>query len=149
MVTIICRKKNEEVFDDEGWFYTGDYVKIDEDKALWMVERTDDMILSGGENIYPSEVEEALMEHPDITDAAVVPAPHKTKGEVPVAFVVLGEGSDLTEDEVKEFALERVATYAHPRKVFFRDEIPKSGTLKTQHFKLEEEVEDLISEPLG
>ncbi len=142
-------EKNEEVFDDEGWFLTGDLMKIDEDKALWMLDRTDDMILSGGENIYPSEVEDALLENDEINDAAVVPAPHKTKGEVPVAFVVLAEGSELTEEEIKDFALERVPTYAHPRRVFFKDNLPKSGTLKTQHFKLEEEAEELIETPLG
>lgn len=124
-------------------------MKIDEDKALWMLDRTDDMILSGGENIYPSELEDALLEHDEINDAAAVPAPHKTKGEVPVAFVVAAEGSELTEDEIKDFALERVPTYAHPRRVFFKDNLPKSGTLKTQHFKLEDEVEELIEEPLG
>ncbi len=142
-------EKNEEVFDDEGWFYTGDLMKIDEDKALWMLDRTDDMILSGGENIYPSEVEDALLEHDEINDAAVVPAPHKTKGEVPVTFVVLAEGSELTEEEIKDFALERVPTYAHPRRVLFKDDLPKSGTLKTQHFKLEEEAKELIETPLG
>lgn len=141
-------EKNEEVFDDEGWFYTGDYMRIDEDKALWMVDRTDDMILSGGEKVYPSEVEDALLENSEISEAAVVPAPHKIKGEAPVAFVV-ASNPDLSEEEIKEFALERVPTYAHPRRIFFKDSLPKSGTLKIQHFKLEEEAEELISEPLG
>ncbi len=142
-------EKNEEVFDEDGWFYTGDVMRIDEDKAFLMVERTDNMIVSGGENIYPSHVEEAMQDHPEITDVGVVAAPHKTKGEVPVAFVVTQDGSDLTEEEVKEFALEKVPTYAHPRRVFFVDDIPKSAALKIQHFKLEEKVEERISEPLG
>lgn len=142
-------EKNEEVFDDDGWFYTEDRMRIDEDKAFWMVERTDDMILSGGENIYPSEVEDALLEHPEINEAAVASAPHKIKGEAPVAFVVTGEDSDLTEEEIKKFALERVPTYAHPRKVFFKESLPKSASLKTQRFKLKEEAEELLSEPLG
>lgn len=142
-------EKNEEIFDDEGWFYTGDIMRIDEDKALWMVERADDMIISGGENIYPAEVEDALMEHPDIVEAAVVPAPHKVKGEAPVAFVVQRPGADLTEEEIREFSLERVATYAHPRRVFFKDSLPKSGALKTQRFKLEREAKEKLPEPLG
>ncbi len=142
-------EKNEEVFDDEGWFYTGDIVRMDEDKAFWIVERTDDMILSGGENIYPSAVEEAIMEHSDISDAAVVPAPHKTKGEAPVAFVVLKPGSEVTEDEIKEFTLQRLPTYAHPRRVFFKDSLPQSGALKTQRYKLEDEAEEKLPEPLG
>lgn len=142
-------EKNKEVFDEEGWFYTGDIVRMDDDKAFWMVERADDMILSGGENIYPSAVEEALMEHPEITDAAVVPAPHKTKGEAPVAFAVLGPGSELTEDEIKEFTLERVPTYAHPRRIFFKNSLPQSGALKTQRYKLQEEAKEKLEEPLG
>lgn len=142
-------EKNEEVFDDEGWFYTGDIVRIDEDKAFWMVERTDDMIISGGENIYPAEVEDALMEHPDIADAAVVRAPHEVKGEAPVAFVVPRPGAELNEEEIRDFSLERVATYAHPRRVFFKDSLPKSGALKTQRFKLEEEAKEKLPEPLG
>ncbi len=114
-------EKNEEVFDEDGWFYTGDLGRIDEDKALWIVDRTDDMIIAGGENIYPSEVEDVLMEHSDITEAAVVPASHKTKGEAPVAFVTTTAESDLSEKEIREFSLERVPTYAHPRKVFFKE----------------------------
>lgn len=142
-------EKNSEVFDDDGWFYTGDLGRIDEDKALWIVDRTDDMIIAGGENIYPSEVEDVLMEHPDISDAAVVPASHKTKGEAPVAFVTTSTETDLSEEEIKEFSLERVPTYAHPRRVFFKDSLPKSGSLKVQRFKLEEEAEEKISGKLG
>lgn len=142
-------EENEKAFDEDGWFYTGDLMKIDDDKALWMLDRTDDMILSGGEKIYPSEIEDALLEHDQISDAAVAPAPHKTKGEVPVAFVVTSPDADLTEEEIKDFALERVATYAHPRKVFFKENLPKSGALKTQHFKLEKEAKELIETPLG
>lgn len=142
-------EKNEEVFDDEGWFYTGDIVRMDEDKAFWIVERTDDMILSGGENIYPSAVEEAIMEHSDISDVAVVAAPHKTKGEAPVAFVILKPGAEVTEEEIKEFSLERLPTYAHPRRVFFKEGLPQSGALKTQRYKLENEAKETLSEPLG
>lgn len=141
--------KTEETFDDEGWFYTGDIVRIDEDGDLWMVERADDMIISGGENIYPAEVERALHDHPDVEEAAVVAAPHKVKGEAPVAFVVPKPDAELTEEEIREFSLERVATYAHPRRVFFVDELPKSGTMKTQRFKLEGEAKKRLSEPLG
>ncbi len=141
--------ENDRVFDEEGWFYTGDLARIDEDKALWIVDRTDDMIIAGGENIYPSEVENALMEHPDISSAAVVPTPHKTKGEAPVAFLTTSEDSDLTEKEVREFSLERVPTYAHPRRVFFKESFPKSGSLKVQRYKLEEEAKERISGTLG
>ncbi len=142
-------EKNKQVFDEDGWFYTGDLMRVDENKRFWPTGRIDDLIVSGGEKIYPTEVEDALMEHPKIMEAGVVAAPHKTKGKAPVAFVVTGPDADLTEQKIKEFALDRVPTYAHPRRVFFKDGLPKSGVLKTQHFKLEEEAKELLSEPLG
>lgn len=137
-------EKTAEVKDDEGWFYTDDIARVDEDGYFWMVDRADDMILSGGNNIYPAEVEDALYEHPDIAEAAVVAAPHEVKGEAPVAFVVPEEGADLTEEEVREFSLEHVASYAHPRRVFFRDELPRSATNKVQRYELENELETLL-----
>jgi len=134
-------EKNEAVFDEEGWFYTEDIARVDEDGDLWMVDRADDMIIAGGENVYPAEVEDALYEHPAVAEAAVVAAPHEVKGEAPVAFVVLEEGADVSEEELRRFSLDHVATYAHPRRVFFVDELPRSATQKVQRFELEEEVE--------
>jgi len=137
-------EKTEEVFDDEGWFYTDDIARVDEDRYLWMVDRADDMMLVGGENVYPAEIENELYSHPEIQEVAVVAAPHEVKGEAPVAFVVPEHDADPTEREIREFALERVPTYAHPRKVFFVDELPRSGTRKVQRYKLEDEVEDRV-----
>lgn len=137
-------EKNEQVFDDEGWFYTDDIARVDADGDLWIVDRADDMIIAGGENVYPTEVEDALYTHPDIAEAAVVAAPHEVKGEAPVAFVVPEAGAELTEQDVREFAIERVPTYAHPRRVFFIDELPRSATQKVQRFKLETEAEELL-----
>jgi long-chain acyl-CoA synthetase len=134
----------EDVFDDEDWFYTDDIGKVDEDGYFWMVDRADDMIISGGNNIYPAEVEDALYEHPDIAEAAVVAAPHAVKGEAPVAFVVLEEGADITEKEIREFSLDHVASYAHPRRVFFVDELPRSATNKVQRFELENQLETML-----
>jgi long-chain acyl-CoA synthetase len=114
-----------------------------------MVDRADDMIIAGGENIYPAEVEDALYEHPDVAEAAVVGAPHEIKGEAPVAYVVLEEGAEVTEEELREFSLDHVATYAHPRRVFFLDELPRSATQKVQRFKLEEDVEKRLDGSLG
>ena len=142
-------EKNEAVFDDEEWFYTADIARVDEDGYFWMVDRADDMIIAGGENIYPAEVEDALYEHPSVAEAAVVGAPHEVKGEAPVAYVVLEEGADLTEEELREFSLDHVATYAHPRRVFFLDELPRSATQKVQRFKLEEDVEKRLDGSLG
>ena len=141
-------EKNEQVFDDEGYFYTKDIARVDEDGYFWIVDRADDMIIAGGENIYPAEVEDALYEHPDVEEAAVVGAPHEVKGEAPVAYVVLSEGADVSEQDLREFTLDYVPTYAHPRRVFFVDELPRSATQKVQRYKLEEETEDRLSEPL-
>lgn len=142
--------QTDAVFDDDGWFYTGDIARVDEDRYLWMVDRADDMIIVGGENVYPAEVENALFDHPDVEEAAVVAAPHDVKGEAPVAFVVLGHGVevgvDVTEDGVREFVLERVASYAHPRRVFFVDSLPRSGTQKVQRYKLETEAGERVGE---
>ena len=141
-------EKTDEVFDDEGWFYTEDVARVDGDGYFWMVDRADDMIITGGNNVYPAEVEDALYEHPDVAEAAVVAAPHEVKGEAPVAFVVPEDGTDVDEEEVRQFSLERVATYAHPRRVFVVDELPRSATQKVQRYVLEEEVEDRLEEPL-
>jgi long-chain acyl-CoA synthetase len=153
--------KNREVFGreepsdeprhEDEWFYTGDIARADEDRFLWMVDRKDDMLIVGGENVYPAEVENALFDHPDVEAAAVVAAPHEVKGEAPVAFVVRTHDADpasVTEEAVRRFVLERVPCYAHPRRVFFIDELPRSGTQKVQRYKLEEEVEKRLDGPL-
>jgi long-chain acyl-CoA synthetase len=132
---------NARVFDDEGWFYTGDIARIDEDGFLWIVDRADDMIIVGGENVYPAEVEDALYEHPHVAEAAVVAAPHETKGEAPVAYVVPEAGATVDEATLREFTLDHVATYAHPRRIFVVDELPRGGTRKVQRYKLEERAE--------
>jgi long-chain acyl-CoA synthetase len=142
-------EKTEEVFDNEGWFYTQDIARVDENGFLWMVDRYDDMIIAGGENIYPAEVENALYEHDAVEEAAVVGANHEVKGEAPVAFVVLEDDANVDENELRRFTLDHVASYAHPRKIFFVAELPRSGTEKVQRFKLEEQVEDELDGPLS
>ncbi|PSQ17210.1 long-chain fatty acid--CoA ligase [Halobacteriales archaeon QS_8_69_26] len=141
--------KTDEVFDDEGWFYTEDIARVDGDGYFWMVDRADDMIIVGGENVYPAEVEDALYQHPAVAEAAVVGADHEVKGQAPVAFVVLEADAEVTEREVREFTLDHVATYAHPRRVFFVDELPRSATQKVQRYKLADEAEEMLGgEPL-
>jgi long-chain acyl-CoA synthetase len=141
-------EKNAEVFDDEGWYYTGDVARVDDDGFLWYVDRGDDMIVVGGENVYPTEVEEALFAHPAVHEAAVVPADHEIKGEAPVAFVDIDSDQDVTEIELRKFTLDRVPTYAHPRRVFFIEDFPKSATQKTQRFKLAQRASELLDGPL-
>jgi long-chain acyl-CoA synthetase len=135
---------------DKGWFYTDDIARVDADGFLWMVDRADDMLIVGGENVYPAEVEDALFEHPDVQAAAVVGVPHELKGQAPVAFVVTEPGVEEppAEDDLRRFTLDHVATYAHPRRIFYVDELPRSGTRKVQRYKLEEEAEERLDGPL-
>ena len=141
-------EKTEQVFDDEGWFYTDDIARVDADGYFWMVDRADDMLIVGGENVYPAEVEGALYDHPAVAEAAVVGAPHDVKGEAPVAFVVREEGTELDEDDLRAFTLDHVASYAHPRRVFLVDELPRSATRKVQRYRLEADAAERLDEPL-
>jgi long-chain acyl-CoA synthetase len=115
----------------DGWLYTGDLMRRDADGYYFFVGRKDDMINVAGENVYPKEVEDVLLRHPDLRDACVVPAPHATKGWVPVAFVVARDPAAApTEEAVKRFFLDGGAPYAHPRRVVFLDRLPLGGTGK-------------------
>jgi len=128
-----------------GWLYTGDLMRRDADGYYYFIGRRDDMINVAGENVYPKEVEDVLLRHPNLRDACVVPAPHPVKGEVPMAFVVEREPGRTTAEEVRTFFLERGAPYAHPRRVVFLDALPLGGTGKLDRTALkararEEEV---------
>jgi acyl-CoA synthetase (AMP-forming)/AMP-acid ligase II len=114
----------------DGWFKTGDVLRRDENDWFYFVARVDDMFVSGGENIYPQEVEALLERHPGVRQAAVIAVPHELKGMVPVAFVVRQHGADLDETMLKAFALEHGPAYAHPRRVIIVDSIPLTGTNK-------------------
>jgi len=114
----------------DGWYYTGDICRRDGDGFYYFVGRTDDMFVSGGENIFPGEVEALLMRHPAVHQAVVMPFDHELKGQVPYAFVVPRDGVKITEDELKQFALANGPAYQHPRRVFFLDQLPLAGTNK-------------------
>jgi acyl-CoA synthetase (AMP-forming)/AMP-acid ligase II len=114
----------------DGWLDTGDILKRDADGWLYFVGRADDMFVCGGENIYPGEVESLLERHPDVMQAAVVPAPNELKAHVPYAYVVRRPGAAATEDALKQYALKNGPVYAHPRRVFFVDALPLAGTNK-------------------
>jgi acyl-CoA synthetase (AMP-forming)/AMP-acid ligase II len=124
----------------DGWLYTGDLMRRDEDNYFYFVGRKDDMINVGGENVYPIEVEAILMRHSGVRDVAVVPVSHATKGEVPVAFVIAHTPGEVTEDEIKQFFLTHGPAYAHPRRVFFRDAMPLSATGKLDRAALRGEA---------
>jgi acyl-CoA synthetase (AMP-forming)/AMP-acid ligase II len=114
----------------EGWYYTGDICRRDAEGFYYYVGRIDDMFVSGGENIYPGEVEALLARHPAVHQALVMPFDHEMKGQVPYAFVVPRTGAQLTEEEVKQFALANGPAYQHPRRVFVIKALPLAGTNK-------------------
>jgi long-chain acyl-CoA synthetase len=113
-----------------GWLHTGDLMRRDADGYYYFIGRQDDMINVAGENVYPKEVEDVLLRHPNLRDACVVAAPHAVKGEVPIAFVVEREPGRTTEADVKTFFLHHGEPYAHPRRVVFLDALPLGGTGK-------------------
>lgn len=114
----------------DGWLATGDLFMRDDDGFYHFRGRTDDMFNSGGENIYPKEVEDLLLSHPDVLDAAVVPVPHVVKGAVPAAMVMVASGSGMTAEALKVYTLEHGPAYAHPRRIVLVDEMPLTGVGK-------------------
>ena len=128
----------------DGWLHTGDLMRRDADGYYYFVGRQDDMINVAGENVYPKEVEDILLQHPNLRDACVVPAPHDVKGVVPIAFVVERDAGKTTEDEVRRFFLERGAPYAHPRRVVFLEALPLGGTGKIDRTALKSRAPDAM-----
>ncbi len=118
-----------------GWLHTGDLGYVDDDGYFFIVDRTKDLIIRGGYNVYPREVEEVLFGHPDIVEAAVIGKPDDRLGEEVVAVVVRRDGADLNAEDVISYSKERVAAYKYPREVRFVDQLPKGPTgkiLKTE-----------------
>lgn len=130
----------------DGWLYTGDLARMDEDGYFYIVERKKDLILSGGFNIYPREVEEVLYEHPKVLEAAVVGVPDAVRSEKVKAFIVLKPGQTATGPEIIRFCRERLAPYKVPRAVAFRDALPKSLAGKVLRRAIREE-EAALSAP--
>jgi len=113
-----------------GWFHTGDMAKVDDDGYFYIVDRKKDLIIRGGYNVYPREIEEVLYEHPAVGEAAVVAVPHAELGEEVGAAVALKAGAEATPDELQAFVKERVAAYKYPRRVWLVPELPKGPTGK-------------------
>jgi len=113
-----------------GWFHTGDIGRIDEEGYLYILDRKKDMIISGGENIYPAEVEDVIHSHPGVEDVGVIGIPDEKWGEVPIAIIVPVEGAKPTEEEIIEFCRGKLARYKTPKKVIFTDELPRTPTGK-------------------
>jgi long-chain acyl-CoA synthetase len=120
----------------DGYYVTGDVFRRDAQGFHYFIGRTDDMFVSGGENIYPADVERMLERHPDVAQACVIPIDDEIKGQKPVAFVILEPGRKLAEEDVKRFALANAPAYQHPRFVWFVDELPLASTNKVDRAAL-------------
>jgi long-chain acyl-CoA synthetase len=114
----------------DGWFKTGDMARVDDDGYFYIVDRKKELIIRGGYNVYPREVEEAMHEHPAVAEVAVVAMPHDSLGEEVGAAVALKPGASATPEELRDFVKERVAAYKYPRRVWLVDELPKGPTGK-------------------
>lgn len=125
--------RNQEETDraiKDGWLYSGDLGRFDEDGLLYIVDRKKDMIIRGGENVYPVEVEEVLYQIPELLEAAVIGVPHQVYGEVPKAFAVTKVGKTITEEQVKGYCATQLAKYKVPMEVEFMDELPRNASGK-------------------
>jgi long-chain acyl-CoA synthetase len=127
----------------DGWLHTGDMARIDAEGYITIVDRKKDMIIRGGYNVYPREVEEVLFEHPAVFEAGVYGIPHADLGEEVAANVVLNPGSDITAEDLREFVRARLAPYKYPRIIRLVQELPKSHTGKV----LKRELRRQWSEP--
>ena len=136
--------KTAEAIDAARWMHTGDLAVMDDAGYLNIVGRIKDMVIRGGENIYPREVEEFLYTHPEIEDVQVIGVPDLKYGEELCAWVKLRPGSELTAEQVREFCIGKIAHYKVPRYVRFTDDFPMTVTGKVQKFKMREtSVEEL------
>jgi long-chain acyl-CoA synthetase len=119
-----------DTLDRDGWLHTGDLAYMDEDGFIFMVDRLKDMVITGGFNVYPAELERVLCEHPAVAMAAVVGVPDETKGELAKAFVVQKHGSVLDTEEILQFCRERLAAYKIPRLIEVVEDLPKTSSGK-------------------
>jgi long-chain acyl-CoA synthetase len=119
-----------EAISADGWFRTGDLARRDEEGDFFIVDRRKDMIIRGGYNVYPREIEEVLYQHPAVRECAVVGVPHAELGEEVGAAVVLKAGAEASADELRDFVRAQIAAYKYPRHVWFVDELPKTATGK-------------------
>ena len=119
-----------EAIDADGWFHSGDLGKADEDGYYFIVDRMKDMIIRGGYNVYPREIEEVLYEHPAVREVAVIGVPHDELGEEVAAVIALKEGEQLSAEDLQAYVKAQVAAYKYPRRIWFVDELPKNPTGK-------------------
>lgn len=133
-------EESEALYTESGWMRTGDIAYLDEDGYLYLTDRLKDMIISGGENVYPVEVERVLMEHPDVEGVAVVGRPHEKWGEVVCAFVVLKPSSTLSPEVLIEWSRDKLAGYQRPREVLILPQLPMNATGKVLRTELRDRL---------
>jgi fatty-acyl-CoA synthase len=129
-----------------GWFHSGDLVREDEEGFIYVVDRLKDMLISGGENVYPAEVERALIVHPGVAEVAVVGIPHERWVETPLAVVVVAAGVEVTEDDLIAHCRERLAGYKKPSAVVFVDELPRNAAGKVLKRQLRDTYADIATD---
>lgn len=130
------------VIDTEGWFHTGDIGQADDEGYIWVIDRVKDMVISGGENVYPAEVEDVLYGHPAVAEVAVLGTAHEKWGEAVTAVVVLRPGAALTLEELREFAREQLAAFKLPIRLEFADALPRTQSGKVVKYQLREELSE-------
>jgi fatty-acyl-CoA synthase len=128
-----------------GWFHSGDLVREDEEGFIYVVDRLKDMLISGGENVYPAEVERALVDHPAVAEVAVVGVPHPRWVETPLAVVVVAPGAEVGEAELIDHCRERLAGYKKPAAVVFVDELPRNAAGKVLKRDLRDTYADIAT----
>ncbi len=140
-------EKTDEAIDSEGWLHTGDLATVDEKSNYRIVGRLKDLIIRGGENIYPREIEEFLYTHPKVKDIQVVGIPSRKYGEQVAAFIQLkSDAGDTTEDEIREFCKDQISYHKIPRHIFFVKEFPTTASGKIQKYKLREHAVQEVGE---
>jgi acyl-CoA synthetase (AMP-forming)/AMP-acid ligase II len=149
LLTRLPGRQREYYRDDEatgatwtadGWLRSGDLAHLDTDGFIYIVGRKKDMIIRGGNNIYATDVEAVILEHPHVQEAAVVGVPHTVLGEDVAAYVVVRAGLSLSDDELRDFCSQRLADYKRPRRITFVDELPRNATGKVMKHLLKDEV---------
>ena len=135
-----CYYKNPtataEILTEDGWLLTGDMAREDEDGFIYLVDRKKDVIITGGENLYPVQIEDFLRAHEKVSDVAVIGLPHDRLGEIAAAIIQIKEGMTCTEEEINEFCM-NLPRYKRPRKIIFAD-VPRNPTGKIEKPKLRE-----------
>ena len=136
----------EETIEEDGWLHSGDLATVDEEGYYTIVGRIKDMIIRGGENIYPREIEEFLYTMHGIKDVQVIGVPDEIYGEIVGAFVIRDDEANITGEDVIDYASTKIARYKVPKHIFFVDNFPLTASGKIQKFKLREQAIELVKQ---